>query len=111
MSLLALAGGSHVLQGTFIEFVGSGHRETVVEYPVLDLCLLKKCLHKCASVFSGSLDPFSLTEFIEFMLKGAKHRDCMSSPLTWRRATESGDISMPNFYEKLLGNSGIVPSF
>ena len=57
VSLVALGVGSHLLLFTFIEFVGSGYRENLVEYPVFDLLSLNRCFQKCASVVFGSLDP------------------------------------------------------
>ena len=44
MSLVALIGASLVLRDTFIEFIGSGYRQKLVEFPVFGLCLLKRCL-------------------------------------------------------------------
>ena len=64
LSLVTLVGRSDVLRDTYIEFPGSGYREKLVEYPIFDLRLLRKCLRKFASVVFGSLDPFSRTEFI-----------------------------------------------
>ena len=73
MSLGLLVGGSHVFCDSYIEFAGSGYREMLVEYPIVDLWLLKRCLQKCASVVFASLDPF-LAEFIVVRLKGAEQR-------------------------------------
>ena len=99
VSLVALVRGSHVLRDTYLQFTGSEYRENFVEYPIFDLRLLKGCLQKSASVVLGSLDPFSMTEFIIVTLKGAEHKDWMVSGQALRRAVVSGDLSMPSLVE------------
>ena len=42
-SLVAVSGGSHVLANTYGEYLGSGNSHKLVEYPVFDLRLLKRC--------------------------------------------------------------------
>ena len=69
-SLVSLCGGSHTLVGCYKEYLGSGYTKTLVDYPVFDVRLLKRCLQKTASVVFGTLDPFSMTEFIVTRLKG-----------------------------------------
>ena len=113
LSLISLVGGSHVLRDTFMEFVGSGYREKLVDYPVFDLRLLKGCLQKCESVIFGSLDPFSMTEFLVVRLKG-KHRKCMACRLALRRAVVPWDISMPALVDvisKIVGTWSLLVSY
>ena len=43
-SLVANSGGSHVLADTYKEFLGNGYSYKMVEYPIFDLRLLKRCL-------------------------------------------------------------------
>ena len=57
-SLVAISGGSHVLADTYKEYLGKGYSHMLVEYPVFDLRLLKRCLQKVSSSVFGSLDPF-----------------------------------------------------
>ena len=78
-SLVAISGGSHVLGDTYREYLGSGYSQKLVEYPIFDLRLLKRCSQKVSSSAFGSLDPFSMTEFIVTRLKGAEHCDWMMS--------------------------------
>ena len=85
-SLVAISGGSHVLADTYKEYLGSGYSHKLVEYPIFDLRLLKRCLQKVSSSVFGSLDPFSMMEFIVTRLKGAEHRDWMMSRTSLRRA-------------------------
>ena len=99
VSLVALVGGSHVHRDTCIEFAGSGHREKLVKYPIFDLQLLKRSLQKCAQVVFGSLDPFSMTEFIIVRLKGAEHKDWIASRHALRRAVLSDAFPMPSLVE------------
>ena len=70
-SLVAVSGGSHVLAGTYGEYLGSGYSHKLVEYPVFNLRLLKRNLQKVSSSVFGSLDPFAMTELIVTRLKGA----------------------------------------
>ena len=109
VSFAAVVGGSHVLRDTFVEFAGIGYREKLVEYPILDLKLLRRCLEKCASVVFGSLDPFPKTEFIIVRLNGANHKDWMASRHALRRAVVSGDLSMPSLVEVVGNIVGVWP--
>ena len=43
-SLVAVSGGSHVLADTYGEYLGSGYTHKLVDYPIFDLRLLKRCL-------------------------------------------------------------------
>ena len=69
-SLVSLYGGSHILVECYRECLGSGYTKTLVDYPIFDVRLIKRCLQKTASVVFGTLDPFSVTEFIVTRLKG-----------------------------------------
>ena len=78
-SLVSFSGGSHTLVECYKENLGSGYTKTLVDYPIFDVRLLKRCLQKTASVVIGTLDPFSMTEFIVTRLKGAEHRGSLSA--------------------------------
>ena len=73
-SLVSLSVGSHTLVDCYREYLGSGYTKTLVDYPIFDVRLLKRCLQKTASVVFGTLDPFSMTEFIVTRLKGGTSR-------------------------------------
>ena len=92
-SLVSLSGGSHTLVECYREYLRSGYRKTLVGYSIFDLRLLKRCLQKTASVVFGTLDPFSMTEFIVTRSKGAEHRDWMRSRQSLHMALETGDLS------------------
>ena len=98
-SLVSLFGGSHTLVECCKECLGSGYTKTLVDYPIFDARLLKRRLQKVASVAFGSLDPFSMNEFIVARLKGAEHRDWMQSRQSLRRAIETIDLSFPGLLD------------
>ena len=108
-SLVAISGGSHVVADTYKEYLGSGYSHKLVEYPIFDLRLLKRCLQKVSSSVFGSLDPFSMTEFIVTRLKGAEHRDWMMSRTSLRRAIITGELSMPSLVEVVSNIVGVWP--
>ena len=99
VSLVSIVGESHVLGNTCIEFAGSGYRAKLVEYSILDLRLLRRCLQKSATVMFDSLYRFSMTDFIIVRLEGAKHRDWMASRHAFRSANVSGDVSRRPLFE------------
>ena len=108
-SLVAVSGGSHVLGDTYREYLGSGYSHKLVEYPIFDLRLLKRCLQKVSSSVFGSLYPFSMTEFFVTRLKGAEHRDWMMSRSSLRRAIIIGELSMPSPVEVVRNIVGVWP--
>ena len=108
-SLVAISGGSHVVADTYKEYLGSGYSHKLVDYPIFDLRLLKRCLQKVSSSVFGSLDPFSMTEFIVTRLKGAEHRDWMMSRTSLRRAIITGELSMPSLVEVVSNIVGVWP--
>ena len=108
-SLVAVSGGSNVLADTYGEYLGSGYTHKLVEYPISNLRLLKRCLQKVSSSVFGSLDPFSLTEFIVTRLKGAEHHDWKMSHSSLRRAIITGELSMPSLVEVVSNIVGVWP--
>ena len=69
-SLVSLSGGSHTPIECYRDCLGSGYTKTLVDYSIFDVRPLKRCLQKTASVVFGTLDPFSMTEFIVTRLRG-----------------------------------------
>ena len=78
-SVVSLHGGTHVLAEACASYLGSGYRAKLVEDPTFDRRLLKRCLQRTAASVFGSLDPFSMTEFVVNRLKGAETRDWRAS--------------------------------
>ena len=108
-SLVSLFGGSHTLVECYKEYLGSGYTKTLVDYPIFDARLLKRCLQRTASVIFGTLDPFSMTEFIVARLKGAEHRDWIQSRQSLRRDIETGDLSLPGLLHVVSNIIGVWP--
>ena len=108
-SLVAICGESHVLADTYKEYLGSGYSHKLVEYPIFDLRLLKRCLQKVYSSVFGCLDPFSMTDLIVTRLKGAEHCDWMMSRSSLRRAIITGELSMPSLVEVVSNIVGVWP--
>ena len=108
-SLVTISGGSHTLVESYKEYLGSGCMRGVFDYPTFDVRLLKRCLQKTASAVFGTLDPFSMTQFIVTRLKGAEHRDWMQLRQSLRRAIETGDLSLPGLVDVVSNIIGVWP--
>ena len=108
-SLVSLSGGFHTIVECYKDYLGSGYTKTLVDYPVFDATLLKRCLQKTASVMFGTLDPFSMTEFIVTRLKGAEHRDWMQSRQSLGMPIETGDLSLPGLLDVVSNIVGVRP--
>ena len=89
---------SHLLRGTHVEIVCSGHRERLLEYTVFDLKLLKRCFQKYASA-CGSTNQFPMMGFINVRLRGAEQKKCISSRYSLRCAVGIAELSMPFLVE------------
>ena len=108
-AVVSLHGGPHVLAEAFANYLGSGYQTKLIEYPTFDLRLLKRCLQRTASSVFGSLDPFSLTEFIVNRLKGAETRDWMASRPALRKAIITNELSMPGLVDVVANIVGVWP--
>ena len=108
-SLVAFSDGWHVLADTYGEYLGSGYSHKLVEYPVFDLRLLKRCLQKVFSFVFGFLDPLFMNKFFVTRQKGAEHRDWMMSRSSLRRAIITGEPSMPSLVEGVSNIVGLWP--
>ena len=109
VSLVAVSGGSHVLNDIYGKYLGSGFSHKLVEYPVFYLRLLKRCLQKVYPSVFGSLDPFSMTKFFVTRLNGAEHRDWMISRSSLHHAIITGELSMPSLVEVTSNIVGVWP--
>ena len=108
-AVVLLHRGPHVLAEAFECYLGSGYQTKLVEYPKFDMRLLKRCLQRTASSVFGSLDPFSLTDFVVNRLKGAKTRDWMASRPSLRKAIITNDLSMPGLVDVVANIVGVWP--
>ena len=107
VSMASISGGSTVLVEVFCEYLGSGYRQKVIDYPVFDLRLFRRCLQRTASSVFGSLDGLVMTEFIVNRLKGAETRDWMSSRPALKKAILTNDLSMPHLVDVVANIIGV----
>ena len=109
VSLASISGGSIVLGEAFCEYLGSGYRQRLIDYPVFDLRLFRRCLQRTASSVFGSLDGLTMTEFIVNRLKGDETRDWMSSRPALKKATLTNDLSLPHLGDVVANIIGVWP--
>ena len=79
VNVVSVQGGPRALVEAYVNFLGGGYQQKLIEYPLFDLRFFKRCLQRTASSVFGTLDPYSMTEFIVNRLKGADSRDWMTS--------------------------------
>ena len=91
VAVLSISGGSTILVEAFCEYLGSGYRQKLIDYPCFDLRWFKRCLQRTASCVFGGLDGLAMTEFIVIWLRGAENRDWMSFRLVLRKALLTND--------------------
>ena len=108
-SIVSPHGGPNVLADVFASYLGGGYRARLVDYTTSDLRLMKRCLQRTASSVFGSLDPFSMTEFVVNRLKGAETRDWIVSRPALRKAIFTNDLSMPGLVNVVANNVGVLP--
>ena len=109
VSVASISGGSTVLVEGFSEYLGSGYRQKLIDYPVFDLRLFGRCLQRTVSSVFGSLDGLAMTEFIVNRLKGAETRDWMSSRPALKKAILTNDLSMPHLVNIVANIIGVWP--
>ena len=109
VSVASISGGSTVLVEAFYEYLGSGYRQKLNDYPVFDLPLFRRCLQRTSSSVFGSLDGLAMTEFIVNRLKGAETRDWMSSRPILKNAIVINDLSMPHVVDIVANIIGFWP--
>ena len=107
--VVSVQGGSHALVEVYVNFLGSGYQQKLIEYPMFDLRLFKRCLQKTASSVFGTLDPYSMTEFIVNRLKGAESRDWMASRPALKKAILTSRLAMPELVDVVANIVGVWP--
>ena len=108
-SLVSISWGSNPLVEGYKEYLGSGYMHVLLDYRTFDARLLKRCLQKTASTVFGTLDPFSMTELIVTRLKGAENHHRMQTRQSLRKATETGDLSLPGLVDVVSNLVGVWP--
>ena len=109
VSVASISGGSTVLVKALCEYLGSGYRQKLFDYPVFDLWLFRRCLQRTSSSVFGSLDGLAMTEFIVNRLKGAETRDWMSSRPALKKAIMTNDLKMPHLNDVVANIIGVWP--
>ena len=109
VSVASISGGSTVLVEAFCEYLGSGFRQKLIDYPVSDLRLFRRCLQWTVFSVFGSLDGLAMTEFIVNRLKGAETRDWMSSRPGLKKAILTSDLSKPHLLDVVANIIGVWP--
>ena len=107
--LVSVQGEPHALVEAYVNFLGNGYQQKLIEYPLFDLRLFKRCLQKTASSVFGTLDPYSMTEFIINRLKGAESRDWMASRPAPKRAILTSRLAMPELVDVVANIVGVWP--
>ena len=109
VAVASIIDGSTVLVEAFSEYMGSGYRQKLIDYPVFDLRFFRRCLQRTSSSVFGSLDGLAMTEFIVSRLKGAETRDWMSSRPALKKAILTNDLSMPHLVDVVANIIGVWP--
>ena len=109
VSVASISGGSTVLVEALCEYLGNGYRQKLIDYPVFDLRLFRRCLQRTSSSVFGSLDGLAVTEFIVNRLKGAETRDWMSSRPALKKAILTNNLSMPHLVDVVPNIIGVWP--
>ena len=114
VSVASISGGSTVLVEAFCEYLGSEYRQKLIDYPVFDLRLFRRCLQRTPLSVFGSLDGLAMTECIVNRLKGAETRDWMSSLPVLKKAILANDLSMQllvNIVANIIGVWPLIVSY
>ena len=109
VAVASIIGGSTVLVEAFSEYLGSGYRQKLIDYPVFDVRLFRRCFQRTSSRVFGSLDGLAMTEFIVNRLKGAETQDWMSSRPALKKAILTNDLSMPHLVDVVANIIGVWP--
>ena len=106
---MSVQGGPHALVEAYVNFLGSGYQQKLIEYPLFDLRLFKRCLQKTSFSVFGTLDPYSMTEFIVNRMKGAESRDWMASRPALKKAILTSSLAMPELVDVVANFVGVWP--
>ena len=109
VSVASISGCSTVLVEAFCEYPDNGYRQKLIDYPVFDLRLFRRCLQRTSSNVFGSLDGLTMTEIIVNRLKGAETRDLMSSRPALKKALLTNNLSMPHLVEVVANIIDVWP--
>ena len=107
--VVSVQGGPHAFVEDYVNFLGSGYQQKLIEYLLFDLRFFKRCLQWTASSVSRTLDPYFMTEFIVNRLKGAQSRDWMASRPALTKAIISSSLVTPKLVDVVANIVGKWP--
>ena len=107
--VLSVQGGPHALVEAYVNILGSGYQQKLIENPLFDLRLFKRCLQKTASSVFGTLHPYSMTEFIVNRLKGAESRNWMASRPALKKVILTSSLGLSEFVDVVANIVGVWP--
>ena len=107
--VVSVQGGPDALVESYVNFLGSGYQQKLIEYPSFDLRFFKRWLQRTTSGVFGTLDPYSMTEFIVNNLKGAEGCDWMASRPALKKTIISSSHGMPEHVDVLANFVGVWP--
>ena len=105
--VVSISGRSTILVEAFCEYLGSGYRQKLIDYPRFDLCLFKRRLQRTACSVFGRLDGFAMTEFIVYRLKGAETRVWTSSCPALKKTILTNNLGMLHLGDVLANIIGV----
>ena len=109
VSVASINGGLTVLVEAFCEYLGSGYRQKLIDYPVFDLGLFRRCLQRTPLSVFGSLDGLAMSDVIVNRLKGAETCDWMSCRPALKKTILTNDLSMPHLVNVVANIIGVWP--
>ena len=107
--VVSVQGGPHALVEAYVNFLGSGYQQKLIECPLFDLRLFKRRLQRTASIVFGTLDPYSMAEFIVNRLKRADSCDWMAFRPALKKAIISSILVMPELVDVVANIVGVWP--
>ena len=107
--VVSVHGGTHALVEAYVIFRDSQYQQKLIENPLFDLRLFKRCLQRTPSSVFLTLDPYSMTEFIVNKLMGAGSCDWMASRPALKKAIIGGSLVMPELVDVVASIVGVWP--
>ena len=93
----------------YVSYLGSWYQQKLIDYPFIDLRLFERCMQRTASNVVGTLDPYSMTDFIVNRRKGVESRDCMASRPALKKAIITSSRGMQELVEVVANIVGVWP--
>ena len=105
--VVSISGWLTILVEACCEYLCSGYRQKLIDYPSFDLRLIKRCLQRRVFSVFDSLEGLAKIKFFANRLKGAETRYWMSSRPALRKAILSNDFGMPHLMDIVANIIGV----